>query len=101
MPIPNRLDHVLLSYRCPHCGELIEQRGGWFRLSGQFHCPRCEHAIRVTYDARDSAAHRSDFSRFRLELARMHSTARHQPGSKDPLPQGEETRRGEPSLETA
>ena len=50
MPLTRALDHVLLTYPCPHCGLGLEKTGSWFISSAGFRCAGCSLTSQLTYD---------------------------------------------------
>lgn len=52
MSLGTELDHSLLRYDCPQCGQAIEQRGSWFKSVARYVCAGCGGVIRMTYEVK-------------------------------------------------
>jgi hypothetical protein len=50
MTLASKLDDVLMTFDCPHCGMALIKKGRWFKFVGDFRCAGCQRGVRMTYD---------------------------------------------------
>ena len=50
MTLASKLDDVLITFDCPHCGVALIKKGRWFKFVGGFRCAGCQREVRIAYE---------------------------------------------------